>query len=191
MKFLCVAGEQGNTASIPNLSAIIDSVQKEQEGHNSIYISAPAIGALLGGQLRETRAEQHNFNFNYNYNYKQKSQFSLTIHRDYAPNCPSLLSTFHVNNEALESNIIMNPNIDTSLDQDKSSELVDTESKDKEELGIPPVFGDLLTDPCIDFAIKTLTGTIPFGSESAAEDCYLNQQVGSSMVMREGKSCQN
>lgn len=176
--------EQGSAASIPNLSEIIDSVQKEREGHNTVYISAPAIGALLGGQLQETRAEQHN----YNYNYKQKPQFSLTICRD---NFPNFLSTFHVNKEALESNIIIDPNLDPSLDQDKSSEMVDTESKDKEELGIPPVFGDLLTDPCIDFAIKTLTGAIPFGNESAAEDCYLHQQVGSSMVMTEGNSRQN
>ncbi|KAJ8425268.1 hypothetical protein Cgig2_025376 [Carnegiea gigantea] len=177
--------EQGSAASIPNLSEIIDSVQKEREGHNTVYISAPAIGALLGGQLQETSAAQHN------YNYKQKPQFSLTICRDYAPNFPTFLSTFHVNNEALESNIIIDPNLDPSLDQDKSSEMVDTESKDREELGIPPVFGDLLTDPCIDFAIKTLTGAIPFGNESAPEDCYLHQQVGSSMVMTEGNSCQN
>lgn len=176
--------EEGSAASIPNLSEIIDSMQKEREGHNTVYISAPAIGALLGGQFQKTRIE---------HNYYKKPQFSLTFCRDYKTDfSPSMVSTFQAKKGALESSRnIINPNQDPSHDPQKIRGMVEAESKDKQVPGIQPVFGDLLTDPCIDFAIKTLTGSIPLGSEPAEEDCYFQQQLGSPMVLRQGSSCQN
>lgn len=169
--FVLVAGDEGNAIDIPNLSEIIDSIHKEKEGRNSVYLSAPAIGALLGAQLSETSAKQ---------DISEKNQSTMNLCKNcMKPNFPGMAPKFTVKKDDWKSKNIISP-FQVPPPTKKRTRTVDTKSKEKEDPGSPS-FGDLLTDPCIDFAIKTLTGAIPLGSD----------QVGSSTIIREGAPCQN
>ncbi|KAJ4706059.1 Methyl-CpG-binding domain-containing 13-like protein [Melia azedarach] len=62
-----------------------------------------------------------------------------------------------------------------------------TEEKLGNTLDLP--FADIWRDPCIEFAIKTLTGTIPVGYDLDMQD-YIQQQLDSSQTQASNNFCQ-
>uniref|UniRef100_A0A803M0F5 MBD domain-containing protein n=1 Tax=Chenopodium quinoa TaxID=63459 RepID=A0A803M0F5_CHEQI len=150
--------EDSSAVSIPNISEIIDSMLKEKENPKTVYLSAPAIGSLLGEKLSETRT---------NISYK-KPKFSVNICKDNVAGsnkfpCTGISSDLKVKKEDLESKSIARPHQDqepTAVDQKCDRMITDCKAKEGPE---SPLFADLFEDPCIDFAIKTLTGTSAFG----------------------------
>ncbi|XAR66212.1 hypothetical protein NMG60_11012358 [Bertholletia excelsa] len=73
-------------------------------------------------------------------------------------------------NENQECPIVLPPG-NISI-QEENVAWVETDNKAAEEPGLSlnVAFKDLWMDPCIDFAIKTLTGAIPIGDDSKAEE---------------------
>lgn len=62
-----------------------------------------------------------------------------------------------------------------------------TDEKLENPLDLP--FADIWRDPCIEFAIKTLTGAIPVGNDWDVQD-YFQQQINSSQTQPNNNFCQ-
>lgn len=62
-----------------------------------------------------------------------------------------------------------------------------TDEKLENPLDLP--FADIWRDPCIEFAIKTLTGAIPVGNDLDVQD-YFQQQINSSQTQPNNNFCQ-
>ncbi|XP_021730476.1 uncharacterized protein LOC110697407 [Chenopodium quinoa] len=150
--------EDSSTVSIPNISEIIDSMLKEKENPKTVYLSAPAIGSLLGEKLSETRTSNSN----------KKPKFAVNYCKDNVTSsnklpCTGISSELKVKKENLELKSIPRPYQDqesSAVDQKCDRMITDSKAKEGPE---SPLFADLFEDPCIDFAIKTLTGTSAFG----------------------------
>ncbi|KMS99078.1 hypothetical protein BVRB_3g066780 isoform A [Beta vulgaris subsp. vulgaris] len=147
--------EDSSGLSIPNLSEIIDSMLKEKDGAKTVYLSAPAIGSLLGEKLSDTWTNNSN----------KKPKFAVNICKDNGINSNKqscMPSDSLVKNEDWESRSVTRPYHLEPFPLECSNMSI-TESKPKEEGQECPGFVDLFDDPCIDFAIKTLTGNSSLG----------------------------
>ncbi|KAH9611068.1 hypothetical protein KSS87_018971 [Heliosperma pusillum] len=163
--------DETDAIDIPNLGEIIDSMRKEKEGHKTVYISAPDIGSLLGGQTSETRAKP-------NQGHDTKPRFPLPVSQ-YITNIPNMP---YIPTSMLPKQEWVPKSIPSPYQSPSAFGRLGNESR---PIGVPgcPLFGNLLTDPCIDFAFKTLTGTTPFGNKTSVEECFSQQQLGSSRML--------
>ncbi|XP_074319663.1 uncharacterized protein LOC141656611 [Silene latifolia] len=174
--------DETDAIDIPNLGEIIDSMRKEKEGNKTVYISAPDIGSLLGGQTSETRARP-------NQGHDTKPRFPLPVSQ-YITNIPNMS---YIPTSMLPKQEWGPRNIPTPYQSSSPLEKFGRLSSESRPIGVPgcALFGNLLTDPCIDFAFKTLTGTTPFGNKTSAEDYVSPQQLGSSRILSQGGPCQS
>ncbi|KAH9647164.1 hypothetical protein KPL70_025098 [Citrus sinensis] len=79
-------------------------------------------------------------------------------------------------------------NLATSEEQAANVESkLKTDEKLENPLDLP--FADIWRDPCIEFAIKTLTGAIPVGNDWDVQD-YFQQQINSSQTQPNNNFCQ-
>ncbi|XP_021842112.1 uncharacterized protein [Spinacia oleracea] len=129
--------EGSSAVSIPNLSEIIDSMLKEKEGGSgkTVYLSAPDIGSLLGGKMSETGCTDN----------------SSKNPNKSAVNYSSLVSDVKKEGCESESRSAVKPYHEHHGPSPMLEKVIKAGSES-------PVFADLFEDPCIDFAIKTLTG---------------------------------
>ncbi|KAL2920636.1 Methyl-CpG-binding domain-containing protein 5, partial [Bienertia sinuspersici] len=144
--------DDSNSLSIPNLSDIIDSMLMEKEGSKTVYLSAPAIGSLLGEKLSENRTNSNHNNNNHT-NSNKKPKVAVNKCKD---------------SGIISANKVAVKKDDSGYNQELShavekSGIMMVADKTKEEPTECLQFEDLFDDPCIDFAIKTLTGTSAFG----------------------------
>ncbi|CAO2838876.1 unnamed protein product [Amaranthus hypochondriacus] len=146
--------QDSNALSIPNISEIIDSMLKEKEGSKSVYLSAPDIGSLIGEKLSETSSNDSN----------KKLQFGLNMCKNNGTS-PCIPSELILKNEDWESRSLTRPyHLRQPAPEKRSRNITENQGKE-EDLGCSG-FVDLFDDPCIDFAIKTLTGNISLNAKT-------------------------
>ncbi|KAK9672646.1 hypothetical protein RND81_12G114400 [Saponaria officinalis] len=173
--------DESDAIDIPNLGEIIDSMRKEKEGHKTVYVSAPAIGSLLGGQTSESRVKPKQ-----DHNIKPHFTLNISHHIGNSPNM-TLMPSMMPKHEWESTNIVR------PYQNVPPLEKFGKFGNDGRPIGVPgcALFGNLLMDPCIDFAFKTLTETaMPFGGGTVLEDCFSPQQLGSSRMLNQGGPCQ-
>ncbi|GMH29564.1 hypothetical protein Nepgr_031407 [Nepenthes gracilis] len=169
-------GEGSSASADLNLHKIINSVQKEDLSSDAAYFSAASISALLGKQLSENKTMQNQV--------QQTAQLQADVMGPFFP-----VASQPADQSAITPKIIFQADSCWRSEVLRASEdwkshsmenrttMVEPENTAMENPGSPLSlsFVDLCSDPCIDFAIRTLTGAM----DPAIEN-YFWAQLGSS-----------
>ncbi|GAB4826373.1 hypothetical protein Ancab_009238 [Ancistrocladus abbreviatus] len=188
---------EGATLGLLNLPEIIESMPKEEGSHGTVYVSAPAIGALLGRPLVENGAKQQIEDTSWKWLPRkpmpllareepigdyQKPKQEAGVPGGIFHESPCLADDYAARAEVIDAFkasqvLLASEDRNPSNAMDDQTGMVNMESTSADNPGWPVAlpFRDLCSDPCIDFAIKTLTGAI----DPALED-YLQAHLCSS-----------